>query len=224
MIDATGRGYAFRHALTRDAVYQDLLPVERVQLHTAYARALEEDPELASDDASLAATLAVHWYAAHNLPRALAASVRAGREAILLRFLEGKSFQAVGEALRVSEDAARMRVTRTLEILRSRFARKGITSSAAAIGAALGGQAVAAPPGLAASISATAAFVAPVGAKIGFVTFMMTTKTTTWIAAVVAVAALVLGGYEYREARRSRGAEAQRGGHRFGAHPAAQSC
>jgi DNA-binding CsgD family transcriptional regulator len=82
VVGATGRAYAFRHALTRDAVYQDLLPGERVQLHTAYARELEDDPGLAGDDASVAATLAVHWYAAHDLPRALVASVRAGREAM----------------------------------------------------------------------------------------------------------------------------------------------
>ena len=35
------RGYAFRHALARDAVYEDLLPGERVRLHAAYGEALE---------------------------------------------------------------------------------------------------------------------------------------------------------------------------------------
>jgi DNA-binding CsgD family transcriptional regulator/tetratricopeptide (TPR) repeat protein len=82
IVDGTGRGYAFRHALTRDAVYQDLLPGQRVKLHTAYAQALDRDPALAGDDSSVSATLAVHWYAAHDLPRALSASVRAGREAM----------------------------------------------------------------------------------------------------------------------------------------------
>jgi DNA-binding CsgD family transcriptional regulator/tetratricopeptide (TPR) repeat protein len=81
VVDESGRGYAFRHALTRDAVYQDLLPGERVDLHTAYAEALERDPGLAGDDSSVSATLAVHWYAAHDLPRSLAASIRAGEEA-----------------------------------------------------------------------------------------------------------------------------------------------
>ena len=33
-------GYAFRHALLAEAVYQDLLPGERVRLHAAYAKAL----------------------------------------------------------------------------------------------------------------------------------------------------------------------------------------
>jgi DNA-binding CsgD family transcriptional regulator/tetratricopeptide (TPR) repeat protein len=82
LVDGTGRGYAFRHALTRDAVYEDLLPGERVELHTAYAEALDRDPGLAGGDVSVTATLAVQWYAAHDMPRALAASVRAGREAI----------------------------------------------------------------------------------------------------------------------------------------------
>ncbi|MGZ4622715.1 MAG: helix-turn-helix transcriptional regulator [Blastococcus sp.] len=82
LVDGTGRGYAFRHALTRDAVYGDLLPGERVGLHMAYAEALDRDPGLVGDDASVAATLAVHWYAAHDMPRALAASVRAGRQAM----------------------------------------------------------------------------------------------------------------------------------------------
>ena len=35
-----GAGLAFRHALLRDAVYEDLLPTERVRLHERYARVL----------------------------------------------------------------------------------------------------------------------------------------------------------------------------------------
>jgi DNA-binding CsgD family transcriptional regulator/tetratricopeptide (TPR) repeat protein len=82
VVDRTGRGYSFRHALTRDAVYEDLLPGERAELHTAYAETLDRDPGLGGGDGSVAATLAVHWYAAHDLPRALSASVRAGRQAM----------------------------------------------------------------------------------------------------------------------------------------------
>ena len=100
LVDATGRGYAFRHALTRDAVYGDLLPGERVELHTAYAEALERDPGLAGDDASVAATLAVHWYAAHDMPRALAASVQAGRRA-MAAFAPAEARQHLERALEV---------------------------------------------------------------------------------------------------------------------------
>ena len=35
--DRGGRGYVFRHALLAEAVYDDLLPGERVRLHAAYA-------------------------------------------------------------------------------------------------------------------------------------------------------------------------------------------
>jgi DNA-binding CsgD family transcriptional regulator len=100
LVDGTDRGYAFRHALTRDAVYADLLPGERAELHTAYAEALDRDPALAGDDASVAATLAVHWYAAHDMPRALAASVQAGRRA-MAAFAPAEARQHFERALEV---------------------------------------------------------------------------------------------------------------------------
>ena len=40
LVAAGSDGYAFRHALLAEAVYQDLLPGERIRLHAAYARAL----------------------------------------------------------------------------------------------------------------------------------------------------------------------------------------
>lgn len=69
----------FRHALFGEAVYDDLLPGERAQRHRALAEALASDPELAGGSESIgAAELARHWYAAHDVPAALAAAVRAG--------------------------------------------------------------------------------------------------------------------------------------------------
>jgi DNA-binding NarL/FixJ family response regulator/tetratricopeptide (TPR) repeat protein len=67
--------YAFRHALLQEAIYDDLLPGERNRLHAAFARTLEES---SANDATHAAELAYHWYAAHDLPRALEATVAAG--------------------------------------------------------------------------------------------------------------------------------------------------
>ncbi|HEX3490839.1 MAG TPA: AAA family ATPase [Streptosporangiaceae bacterium] len=81
LIGPGGRGYAFRHALTRDAVYEDVLPGERVRLHAAYAEALTADPRLADDEGALPAALAYHWYAALDLPQALPAVIRAARHA-----------------------------------------------------------------------------------------------------------------------------------------------
>jgi DNA-binding CsgD family transcriptional regulator/tetratricopeptide (TPR) repeat protein len=80
VINESGRGYGFRHELARAAVHDDLLPGERAQLHRSYAEAIEGSAELAGDlDAS--SMLAHHWLAAHDIPRALPASVRAGRAA-----------------------------------------------------------------------------------------------------------------------------------------------
>jgi tetratricopeptide (TPR) repeat protein len=79
LVDANGHGYAFRHALTRDAIYADLLPRERVRVHSAYARALCADAATAEGDATRAAALALHWSASHDLPRALPAYVDAAR-------------------------------------------------------------------------------------------------------------------------------------------------
>jgi DNA-binding CsgD family transcriptional regulator len=83
VVDPGGYGYTFRHVLTRDAVYDDMLPGERVRLHSAYGEALATDPGLASDLATLPATLAYHWYAALDLPRALPATIDAARAALM---------------------------------------------------------------------------------------------------------------------------------------------
>jgi DNA-binding CsgD family transcriptional regulator len=79
VVDETERGYVFRHALTRDAIYGDTLPRERVRIHTAYGDALSADPALAGGNVAVAAALALHWRAAHDLPRALVACVEAAQ-------------------------------------------------------------------------------------------------------------------------------------------------
>jgi DNA-binding CsgD family transcriptional regulator len=81
VVDPSGRGYGFRHALARAAIHDDLLPGERARLHKLYAEALEDSIELAGPGLDAASMLAHHWLAAHDLPRALPASVRAGRAA-----------------------------------------------------------------------------------------------------------------------------------------------
>ncbi len=67
-------GYAFRHALLREAVYSDLLPGERTRLHGQLAALLSGVP-------GAAAELAHHSLASHDVPGAFAASIRAGDEA-----------------------------------------------------------------------------------------------------------------------------------------------
>jgi DNA-binding NarL/FixJ family response regulator/tetratricopeptide (TPR) repeat protein len=83
LVAESGGVYAFRHALVGEAVYGDLLPGERSALHARIAQALTDRPELRGDapGPTLPALLAWHWYLAHELPRALEASVRAGQAA-----------------------------------------------------------------------------------------------------------------------------------------------
>jgi predicted ATPase len=66
--DTSGQGYVFRHALTREAVYDDLLPGERQQFHRAVARALSDAPALGPPAAwAVADAVAEHWFAAGDL-------------------------------------------------------------------------------------------------------------------------------------------------------------
>jgi hypothetical protein len=81
----------------------------------------------------------------------------AERSAIVLRFLEGQGFAAVGAQLGISEGAAKMRVGRALEKLRGILGREGIVTSAAALGLSLSAHGVsAAPVGLAGAWTAAA--------------------------------------------------------------------
>jgi DNA-binding CsgD family transcriptional regulator len=68
--------YEFRHALLGEAVYDDLLPGERVALHRRYVAALQEGVA-----GGTAAELARHARLALDLDTALLASVEAGAEA-----------------------------------------------------------------------------------------------------------------------------------------------
>jgi uncharacterized protein (TIGR03435 family) len=59
------------------------------------------------------------------------------RNALALRFFEGKSFQEIGGAFGASENAAKKRVGYALEKLRKYFSRHGVTSTTATIASAM---------------------------------------------------------------------------------------
>ncbi len=79
LVTVGAAGYAFRHALLAEAVYDDLLPGERVRLHGVYASAFA-----ARDVEGTAAELARHARLANDLPTAMRASIQAGDEAMSL--------------------------------------------------------------------------------------------------------------------------------------------
>lgn len=91
------------------------------------------------------------------LDEALARLGEKERHAVLLRFFERKEFKEVGSAIGSSEDAAKKRVSRSLEKLRVFLLRRGVALSVTALGTVLMQNAVqAAPAGLSSAASAAA--------------------------------------------------------------------
>lgn len=121
------------------------------------------------------------------------------RNAVLLRCLQGRAFAEIGSILRTSEDAARKRVDRGLGKLRALLVRRGISSTSAALAAALSTQAgIAAPIGLTARVSGQALSVArhATGTHLAF--FMSTTKVTVAVTAAAVIAAGVFLNRQHR--------------------------
>ena len=95
---ATDDRLMFRHALLREALYDDLLPGERGDLHHALARMLESRcVDNDEQEAELAASIAGHYAAAGDQPAALRATVRAA--------LAAHDVHAYGEAADLAERA-----------------------------------------------------------------------------------------------------------------------
>ncbi len=82
LVEVPPDGLAFRHALTREAVYASLLQYERQSLHARVAQAVERLYRR-SLDAHLA-TLAHHYHEAGSWERALDYGRRAGEQALAL--------------------------------------------------------------------------------------------------------------------------------------------
>ncbi|MBL9206780.1 MAG: sigma-70 family RNA polymerase sigma factor [Opitutaceae bacterium] len=129
----------------------------------------------------------------------------ADREIVLLRFFEGLSFAAVGARMNLSENTARMRTERALDKLRTQLGKRGLGSTASALGLLLANQTMAtAPAGLATSVTTAAMAAAPAGTLASLLSLLALKKVAAlWIGAGV-VAALTGMGWSLAEARASR--------------------
>lgn len=83
---------------------------------------------------------------APHLDAALASLPEKDRSALVLRFFEGHEYHFVGQALGLSDDAARKRIERALAILRKKLGRLGVALPATALSAMLAAHARATPP------------------------------------------------------------------------------
>ena len=123
------------------------------------------------------------------------------RSAIILRFFEDKTLHEVGEALGLTEDAARKRISRALEQLRAMLLKRGVTVSSSVLAADLSTHAIqVAPVGLSAAILSGVAVpgVALPPLLVGTAsTLAMTTMQKTLFVAIGVIAAGV-GLYQTR--------------------------
>lgn len=111
------------------------------------------------------------------------------REAVLIRFFQNKSHKELAEMLGVSEDAAKVRISRAMEKLRLTFSRQGIVVPAAVFVAAFGAcSAKAAPAGLTASVTAVALAKGATSSASTLTVAKCVLKMMTWAKAKTAMA------------------------------------
>lgn len=173
-------------------LYQATLKEARLALRTRLRR--ERREQVAIDighlhqddaDAELAGLVPM-------LDEALANLREPERLAVILRYLEEKSWSEVGAVLGLSEDAARKRVERALGTLGQFFARHGFKVSAVALTTGLSGQATAAVPAtLAAAVTQAAVAKTVTATSTGILLghLMNLTKTQTTLATLLVCAA-----------------------------------
>jgi RNA polymerase sigma factor (sigma-70 family) len=126
----------------------------------------------------------------------------ADRETVLLRYFDGQRLAEIGTRLGISENAARMRVDRAIDKLREALARRGVTSTAAAVGSLLARNAVkAAPAGLSARVSHAAWKSSSFGPMAGILALLPSFK----VQLAVVSAVLVLGSASFMFLRSSAG-------------------
>ena len=151
----------------------------------AYMQSALTEPESKSEDWTHIAPL---------LDTALGRLSEKDHNAIVLRYFESKDFGEVGAALGTTEDAAKKRISRALEKLRSYFSKRGVNSTTTAIASVMTAHsAVPAPFALAHTVTAVAiangatASASTLTLINGALKIMAWTKAKTVIAAAVVV-------------------------------------
>ena len=141
-------GYSFRHALVREAAYDDLLAAERDALHREIADALEQDAALSPGGAlARSGEIAFHAMAARDLPWALTASLQAAAAAeAASAFAEAELHLERIVEIDSRIDGAEARIGMDRADLLARLARAAASAGHQARAATVGRQAVEALP------------------------------------------------------------------------------
>ncbi len=161
------------------------------------------EQEAAAMNELLATESDASWeHIAPHLDAALGELSEPDRDAVLLRYFEGKSAGEMAQVLGISDEAAQKRVSRAVERLRECITKRGVAVGASGLVAVISANAVqAAPSGLAVMISTSSAFAATALATTVTATkaIAMTALQKTLITAAIA-AAVGTGIYEARQA------------------------
>lgn len=171
---------------TRFAASRLIRTEQRRRIREQEAEVMHENEPLETDSAAWERISPV-------LDEALGQLNTVDRDAVLLRYFEGRGFSEIGRHLRVSENAARMRVDRALEKLRDQLARRGLTSTTATLGAALGTYGVIGAPTSLSAVVTGAALASGGAAATTVFTFMSMSK----LPAATAAALTLIGGAGY---------------------------
>jgi uncharacterized protein (TIGR03435 family) len=120
-------------------------------------------------------------------------------DAVVLRFFEGRNFREIGAALGASEDAAKMRVNRALDKLRTFFTKRGVSSTTAIIAGTIFTNSVqAAPVALAKSVTVVAIVKGSIATASILTLVKGTLSVMTWIktktAIVIGASTLLVAG------------------------------
>jgi RNA polymerase sigma factor (sigma-70 family) len=177
---------AWLHTSTRNAALNRLIADQRRKRREAEAMTME--PKGRSDEPEWDRLRPLLDDAIDDLPEL-------DRVSIIQRFLERRSFAEIGAELRISGNAARMRTERALGKLQRALARRGIASTAAAIGAIVTKQTLAsAPAGLSSAVAVHALKAASAPSVPGVLALSMISKLFT-AAAVVAAGGILVAVY-----------------------------
>jgi RNA polymerase sigma factor (sigma-70 family) len=127
------------------------------------------------------------------------------RTAIVLRFFEDRSLKEVGLALGLTENAARMRVERSLERIRDSLSKRGVNSTASTLAAVLIAGAVITAPASLASTVASGALTAAASSGVSTFTLARLLESTKAKTAVVGTSlALVFAVFTWQQFRSNR--------------------
>lgn len=169
---------------TRNAVTNIVRGEKRRRLREAVASEMQQmdsEPHITADWARLRPVL----------DSALDRLTSTDRDAVLLRYIEGRSFGEVGAILGSSEDAARKRTERALNRLRDLLRPRDAVQSSATLAGLLAAHGVTATPAGLVARATEAALSTGGAAALGVTTFMTITKLQAGFAAALVVAATI---------------------------------